>query len=399
MIPARYAILDALPKTDHNKVDRRILANMSFDRDLVQKTDRPRDSYEATLIRVWKKLLHVEEIGVRDNFFALGGHSLLVVRLFSQIEEHFQKTLPISTIFDHPTIEELAAHIQKTEASLSERLIIPDKPTGSRTPFFFLAGPNALSLARYLDAEQPLYSIQIHKVVGKYSRMEPLARACIQEMRTIQPEGPYFIGGFCLLSHLVLEIITQLKFSSAEIATVILVDAPSPINFQQSQSMRASLKRVWNALLKKSHSNKPAYLFQKIKDMMHGRWRRAIEFRLQKLTDSPPKGALGDGWEYYQQIARIYKPPKYTGNIHLILQRTAKVRFDLEWQRLASSVNVHWISKAPDHRSIFKEPYISEVASSITSLLENAGLEHSNEAHEHANTGFEGGITTTLNNG
>ena len=109
----------------------------------------------------------------------------------------------------------------------------------------------------------------------------------------------------------------------------------------------------------------------KIKDVRRGRLRKMTEFGLHKLTGSPVQGSLLDGWEYYQQLARTYKPLRYTGSVNLILQKSEKSLPGSEWRDFADTINVHWISQAPDHDSIFKEPYVREVASKITSLLQD----------------------------
>ena len=164
--------------------------------------------HEKVLATIWSELLEVRAVGVNDNFFELGGHSLLAVRLFAQIEKRLGKRLALATLFQAPTVAPLASGIQKDWAPKWTSLVeIQAGQTGqqaaAKPPFFCVhaLGGHVLEyydLARHLGADQPFYGLQSAGLDGNrppHARVEDMAAHYIKEMRELQPEGPYFIGG------------------------------------------------------------------------------------------------------------------------------------------------------------------------------------------------------------
>jgi surfactin family lipopeptide synthetase C len=233
MVPAAFVMLDALPRTPNGKLDRRALPAPD---QVPPETERtfiaPRDAVERKLATMWERILRVRPIGVRDNFFELGGHSLLAVSLFAQIEKAFGKDLPLSTVFRGPTVEQLARILQQAEPSAPWSPLVPIQPHGSRPPLFFMhsGGGNVLEyypLAHSLGPDQPFYALQSEMLngyrIGTAPRLEDMAERYIREVRTVQPTGPYFVGGFCLGGYLAYEVARQLRAQGQEVALVALV--------------------------------------------------------------------------------------------------------------------------------------------------------------------------------
>ena len=162
-------------------------------------------------------------IGVRDNFFELGGHSLLAVRLFVEIEKTIGRRLPLATIFQAPTIEQLAGILRQEEWSESQfslwstypSSVVPFQPNGSKPPlFWFNWGPWDFRLPRYLGSDQPVYGLQHQSQDGHralYTSIEEMAAHYIKEMRTVQAKGPYFLGGLCIGGMVAFEMAQQLQ--------------------------------------------------------------------------------------------------------------------------------------------------------------------------------------------
>jgi amino acid adenylation domain-containing protein len=199
MVPAIFVLLDALPLTPNGKVDRRALPAPDQVRPDLRKTaGTPRDAVELQLTRIWERVLNVPHIGVRDNFFELGGHSLLAVRLLAHIEKIFGKELPVATLFQAPTVEQLATILRQKGRSTPWSFLVPLQPVGSKPPFFCASG--SAELARHLDVDQPYYGLQPHGLDGRRapSTVEDMAADFLKEIRAFQPKGPYFLGGFSL---------------------------------------------------------------------------------------------------------------------------------------------------------------------------------------------------------
>lgn len=236
MVPATFVILDALPLTPNGKINRRALPDPDSTRqepaDIVVA---PRDELELQLTKIWGKVLNVEPIHVSDNFFELGGHSLLAVQLFSQIKDRLGKDIPVATLFQAPTVEELASIIRQEGWSNPWSSLVPIKPGGSKSPFFFHGGAaDATTWANFgdrLPQDQPFYGLQHPILEGRpifQNSIEEMAAYCLKEIQTLQPNGPYFIGGHCFGGTVAFEIAQQLHAQGENVALLVLVDAYPP---------------------------------------------------------------------------------------------------------------------------------------------------------------------------
>lgn len=221
-------------------------ARPDLDNDYVEASD----DVERTLVGFWEELLGVDQVGVQDSFFDLGGHSLIAVRLFSKIQQTYDVDYPISILFEAPTIAHCAALIKESigDASVDNddgkqgkhqtryTHLVPmhaGKP-GSATPFFLVAGMfgnvlNLRHLAHLVGADRPFYGLQARGLYGDHEpheTFEDMARDYIAEMKTVQPEGPYYLGGFSGGGITAFEIARQLVAAGDKIATLILLDTP-----------------------------------------------------------------------------------------------------------------------------------------------------------------------------
>ncbi len=234
MVPSAFVILEALPLTPNGKVDRKALP--APEAKLEGNFILPRDSVERQLAQIWSEVLNVYPIGVQDNFFDLGGHSLIAVRLMTQIEKQFGKNLPLATIFKGQTIEQLASIIQESTDSISWSALVPIQPNGNKRPFFLVPGGGGnvvyySYLARYLSSDQPFYGLQAVGLDGEsepYTRVEDIAAHNIQEIRSIQPQGPYLLGGHSFGGKVAFEMAQQLQKQGQEIALLAILDTTAP---------------------------------------------------------------------------------------------------------------------------------------------------------------------------
>ena len=231
MIPAAFVALEALPLTDNGKIDRRALPipeSLSCERSAIVE---PRNEIERNLVEIWKNVLN-RDISVTADFFDLGGHSLLAVRLLSNIERILNTNVSLESFLMAPTVEGLANAIED-KSSDSASLLFAIRTTGSKPPLFLInaVGTGMLAyklLAKYLDPELPVYGIRARGMNDDsvpHNRIEQMARAYIQEMRSIQPEGPYFIAGVCTGGTISFEIASQLTAGGLEVGFLGLIDS------------------------------------------------------------------------------------------------------------------------------------------------------------------------------
>ena len=240
MLPSAFLFLEALPISPNGKIDRRNLPAPT-------KTLSEEPSTAPTLlahhqlVKIWEELLGVQGIGIADNFFYLGGHSFLAAHLIDRIEQSFGKRLQLSTLFASPTIEQLARILQKEDEMTGERCkLIRVQNEGPRRPFFFLHGDwtggafYCFTLARILGPEQPFYVLEPYKFDGLQvpPTLEEIAAAHLKLLRSIQPDGPYLLGGFCNGALIAFEMARQLQMASQQIDLLALITPTAPAQYR-----------------------------------------------------------------------------------------------------------------------------------------------------------------------
>ncbi|HTZ98141.1 MAG TPA: amino acid adenylation domain-containing protein [Terriglobales bacterium] len=231
MVPAAFVKLEALPLTPNGKVNRRGLPAPTMET-TTETFAMATDPIEARLVALWEEVLGKRPIGIRDNFFELGGHSLLAARMMHRTGQALGKTLPLAMLFHAPTIERLAKVLREDEWTHHWSSLVPIQPSGSRPPFFCIhgIGGNVLGfhrLGRCMAPEYPFYGLQSRGMDGKNSfltSIESMAAHYIAEMRSVQPHGPYFIGGFSFGGLVGYEIAQQLRKAGEETALLVLFD-------------------------------------------------------------------------------------------------------------------------------------------------------------------------------
>jgi amino acid adenylation domain-containing protein len=205
MIPSTYVVMKALPLNDNRKVDRRALPRPDGRRPALDETLAPPSTMlQLQLALIWQSVLGVEPVGIHDSFFDLGGHSLLAVQMLDQVERALDRKLPLSLLLAGATIEHLANAIQD-EAGEVRAPVVSVQRGGREPPFFFLHGDYlsggfyCASLARHLGPDQPFHVLPPCGVAGEAvpRSYEAMAARHLEALRSVQPEGPYRLGGLC----------------------------------------------------------------------------------------------------------------------------------------------------------------------------------------------------------
>ncbi len=382
MIPAAIVQLETLPLTPNGKIDYRSLPQVEPS----NSADRtPSNALEQQLMTLWRSILQVEYLAVTDNFFDIGGHSLLALRLLRRIEQTFQTPISLLDFLQAPTIEQLAVHLQKTRfnppnsRSSNSEYLVPIQPHGSRPPLF---GVHILGkglsfyrpIATYLGTDQPLYGLaQLHDATERPAPLpsvEALAARYIQSMQTVQPEGPYSLVGISFGGTVAFEMAQQLRSQGHEIALLGMLDTIPPIKTVESLPKSKQATAYWQRLRKMQ----PAAAIAKLKDRLIGRSLQsekieAIYRWFYRVLDRPFPDALQETL-YIQQSQRAasqYKPQQYGGKITLFRAKdqtiTASAARDprLGWEELtAAGLQIHDVPG--DHLGMLKEPYVQILA-------------------------------------
>ncbi|OSX98878.1 non-ribosomal peptide synthetase [Bacillus mycoides] len=237
MIPAHFIEVDAIPLTTNGKVDRKALNSLTIQRESTFSTPIiPRDEIEYQLITIWQDLLQLEDIHVNDDFFNIGGHSLLVIKLISKVREKFGKEIKVPALIKNPTVEGIACLIRENhrmEESLS--VLVPLQESEKR-PFFcvhpFMGNVLCyIQLARLLKDHCSFYGLQ-NPLVEKEGMngliLSEVVQLYIEEMKRAQPEGPYRLGGWSLGGAIAYEIATMLRNQGEEVEVLVLLDTKVP---------------------------------------------------------------------------------------------------------------------------------------------------------------------------
>jgi thioesterase domain-containing protein/acyl carrier protein len=224
-----YVELDVLPLTPNGKINRRALPNPETIHLDQGENLAPRDLLELQLIRVWEEVLGIENVGVMDNFFEIGGHSLLAIRLVNRIQQFTGVKLPLASLFQAPTVEQLASLMRRDGWTVPTSALVAIQASGTKPPLFFVPGnmgnvfTDLGELARNLRSDQPFYGLQ--DSVENPIQVAALAEHYVEAIRAVQPQGPYLLGGICSGGLVAYEMAQQLHKHGQQVALLALVES------------------------------------------------------------------------------------------------------------------------------------------------------------------------------
>jgi thioesterase domain-containing protein len=257
-VPSRVVILSEIPKGPSGKVQRIGLAeklNLTATPTPEQaEYQAPRTPLEEQLAELWERTLDIKRVGVHDNFFDIGGDSMLAVCLFLEIGKTLGKHLSPATLFQAPTIEQLAEFLSREPGSAPWSCLVTLQAGDFRPPLFCVhaRGGHLFSyygIVRRLDPDQPVYGLQARGLDGKqapHTRIEDMAAEYVREVRHVQPEGPYYLAGLSFAGVVIFEMAQQLRALGEEVALLALLDTPRPGHRPPLGKRIANrLKRLW----------------------------------------------------------------------------------------------------------------------------------------------------------
>ena len=232
-VPRRLLFVHEIPKGTTGKIQRyKLAAAFGLDRTARSSDghDRPATPTEAMLCRIWAETLQLPTVPTHEDFFALGGDSLMAVDLFLRIEEELGHRLPRSVLFEASTVAEMAERI---DASAPARCLVPIRPAGRQPAFFCVHDVNGQvlnlrALAAHLGPDQPFYGIQSIGLDGAekpLARIEDMAARYIAEIRSVQPVGPYHLGGYSMGGLIAYEMARQLREEGQAVRLLALFDS------------------------------------------------------------------------------------------------------------------------------------------------------------------------------
>jgi phthiocerol/phenolphthiocerol synthesis type-I polyketide synthase E len=352
------------------------------------------DATSNELGRIWQELLGLDAIGASDNFFDLGGDSILAVHLFAEIEKVFKVKLPVSVLFEASTLEELAQLIQRESPASGWSSLVAIQPGGSRPPFFCFhgAGGNVLiyrDLSRRLGADQPFYGLQSRGLDGScppLSTVEEMAAQYVKETRQVQPHGPYFLGGYCGGGTIALESAQQLQAMGEQVALLALFDT---MNWSQLRPACVGSKVYYLGqklgfhlanFLRLDSEGKTKFFSGKIQALRNRVpvWRGMLLDRVGKRSGRGETDSrlLGQIWRANDRACWNYVPQPYDGvltDFRPLRQYRLYSRPDLKWDQLA--LRGQEIVVLPVYPAgMLMEPFVEHLAEALRKAIDDAAL-------------------------
>ena len=344
------------------------------------------------LLPLWRNVLDTPEIGPDDDFFALGGNSIAAAQLFAVIQRTLGYAPSLAVLYDASTPRQLAKILSRGNREEDWKSLVAINRLGNRPPLFLVhaAEGNVLlyrSLAQHLGADQPVYGLQSTGLDGRAPvdpQFEHVASHYIDEIRKVQPHGPYMLGGYCLGGTIALEIAQQLIASGESVGLVALIEDYNvramqwPLTRRHLWINRLFLNPYFhlNNVFKAEGAGKLDFFMEKLRVelrrarvSMRGIW-TALRHRLAPNGDVPePRAKLAD---IYEDALVQYDVRPYPGELTLFLAERHLAGFDVPlggWEEIAQSgVQLHSLPFSP--RGSLIEPYVGQLARALRRCLD-----------------------------
>lgn len=337
----------------------------------------PSSPLELDLIKIWEEVFGRSDISVTDNFFEIGGKSILAIRLFAKIKNELGYKLPPITLLQHPSIRAIAQVLDKEGTDTAWKSLVPIQTSGDKTPVFCLHAKGGYvffynPLAKYLEKDQPIYALQPRGLDGVepfYKNIEEMAASYIEEIQTIQPEGPYTLLAACFSNAVGFEMAQQLKKQGQEIGLLMMVDASpgkslSDIEAANSGSLlnKISQKVKQNPLRKQG-----AKAYRALKTVLKNNAESSLTEEEQQLLKME---------RIMDKIFVEYERKPYDGKITLVRSSEYSVRADKdfhvqEWKRWVKEGNLDVVIVEGKHKTMFVEPEVQLLAKEVNKCLTN----------------------------
>ncbi|MFQ5767469.1 MAG: amino acid adenylation domain-containing protein, partial [Acidobacteriota bacterium] len=408
MVPAAFIWMERLPKSPSGKVAAGALPEPDGAEAAPAPASRaPVTPLQKSLARIWSELLHRRDVNLTDDFFDLGGNSLMEMQLLARVQAQFQRRFPVGRFHREPTLQYLAHLVEQDDSASLPACLMEIQPGGARPPLFFVhsltgLASEYLSLAAALGPQQPFYALQ---AVGRNgggdgeATLEEMASRYIEAIRKIQPSGPYHLGGWSMGGAVAFEMSRNLEAQGEQVAFLALVDAPFPIRRSGRPLSEGLINRSVLSTLALSFGVSAGDLLALL-----GPGGTDPESSLDRLLAAARAGGLLPGRMERDELRRIleisrenmrclaaYRPGKYPGRIDFfqaqssVLQTgggTGRLSRSMAWvfRRLAAGEPAAWKNLASgelqvhtvpgNHFTLMRPPHVRSTALVLERCLE-----------------------------
>ncbi len=411
MVPSAFVVVDAMPLTPNGKVDRKALPLPTRDNSAIEREFvAPRNDLERQLVEIWERVLAIKPIGITDNIFDLGVDSVIAAQLFAQVERTLGKDLPPAPLFQAPTIEKLASMLQRQDGNNSRwTSLVVMQPQGTKTPLFCVHGGAGTvilfhPLARQLAPERPVYGFQSQGLYGRdfaHKTIQDMAAHYIKEMRTVQPQGPYLLSGWCFGGLVAFEIAQQLHRMGEKVGMLAMLNAPSTPEYKPLDStgevapVQVRAQQRLREISSLTFQKKLRYLADKVRGQVNWRKKqfkeakRKFMFRTTRILrlrlydyyvnrQKPLPEFLRNS--YFLHINAIaehsYRHQRYPGSMVVFRDQGPYPDPYLGWQQYVTGDILHYEIPVTvkHHRAVMQEPAVRILAEKMEEYLSRTGV-------------------------
>jgi len=382
MIPGTWVELESLPVNSNGKIDRKALPEHHEVHEARKILLEPATETEKMLTAIWKDCIGISECSIDDNFFALGGHSLMAVQILSKIEKKIGKKMQLAILFKHPDIRSLAAFIDIEKKEIIYKSLVAIKPSGSKTPLYIIHGEglnvlNFSSLAEYMDEERPIFGLQARALNGEDAPEETIQQIAAFYLREIlqhNPDGPYLIAGYSFGGYVAVEMEKQMQAMGKTIQMLIMFD---------TDAEKTEYKDWYYLFPRKVKRHFPIFM-----SFLKSVLKHPVATFKRQLTNHPPSFLTNyfyrkDSKGFFQLIKKIkekhlvafrnYKMEPFDNKVYLFKAKICvhyvnDVAF-LGWKNYAKK-DVELFEVPGDHLSMLLTPHVEQFADILEKTLD-----------------------------
>lgn len=381
MVPNEIIVLDKLPVTPNGKIDKNALPDVAPDY-LKQETitAQPATPQEKIVMEAWRAVLGIDNIGRQDDFFDLGGHSLLAVKMVRLIEKETGIQLPLATLYEHSTVEKIAARLTTNREESDDDCLVAIRPEGTRIPFYFVHGAlgNVFGLpllAKHLHPDQPIFGIRAKDLTGKgkmQDNVEAVAASYVAAILRQNPDGPYILMGYCFGGLVAFEMAKQLQQMGKEVKTLIIIDTEAN-KAQEPDALFAKQFRNWKQFARRK-THDVSYFLKDPKGKI-----RYEKLKLSEILVKAKRDLVGPKTDPFYIAAELeqrciaagkkYRMTPYNGDIYL-LRAGKRIRYAEDSKFLGWRPYVNGEIRIYDVPGIHSEIFAYENSSTTAEVLQ-----------------------------
>ncbi len=370
MIPAVVVTMDALPTTARGKVDR---AALPIPPEPARRSYREPIGRERELAELFAEVLGVEDIGLDDDFFDLGGDSLAVIELLAGIKERFGVELSSDVVLGAPTVADLSSHLVRRRRTASTVVRLRDARSGNTTtPVFCVAGGGSPAvslrpLANALDGVRPCYAIQargLEEAARPDLSVEGAARRYVRDMRAVQPRGPYLLAGYSFGGLVAFEMACQLEAAGECVALLAILDTPAP------SVMYTRRERLTAGAPPREHG-----IARRAQWFVRAASRQTRDRLAHALAGVIPRRGAERYDLFYRMASRMthaYRPASTVAG-PVVVMSTSDPRFpdDLGWSSQVRGT-VTTVAVPGDHNSMMRRPHVASLGAELSAAIDTS---------------------------